>query len=115
MKALKNCIKLGSKVTVYVPATTDVDKTADTRAYVEKTASLLAECFGGATSSPAIGYWLSSVSGLVREDTTIVFAYASEADLTQKIDTVVGWCEAMREELTQESIALEINGEMYFI
>ena len=115
MKTLKNCIKLGSKVTVYVPSTTDVDIQTDTREYVEKTASLLAGCFGGATSSPAIGYWLSSDVGLVRENTTIVFAYASEADLSAKIDTVVAWCDSMREELTQESIALEVNGEMYFI
>ena len=115
MKTLKNCIKLGSKVTVYVPSTTDVDKQTDTREYVEKTASLLAECFSGATSSPAIGYWLSSDVGLVRENTTIVFAYASESDLSKSIDTVVEWCDIMREELRQESVALEVNGEMYFI
>jgi len=93
----------------------DVNKQTDTREYVEKTASLLAACFGGATSSPAIGYWLSSSAGLVRENTTIVFAYASESDLAAHVDDVVAWCDTMREELTQESIALEINGEMYFI
>lgn len=115
MKALKNCIKLGSKVTVYVPATTNVNETFDNSGHVDKTASLLSECFGGATSSPAIGYWLSSSAGLVKENTTVVFAYASEADLTNKIDTVVEWCENMKKDLSQESIALEINGEMYFI
>ena len=115
MKRLTNCIKLSSRITVYVPSTTDVNKQIDNTAFVDKTASILSECFGGATSSPAVGYWLSTSAGLVRENTTVVFAYASESDLTAKIDTVVDWCEAMKRELAQESIALEINGEMYFI
>lgn len=115
MKSLKNCIKLSSKITVYVPATSDVDRAIDNKEQVDKTASLLADCFGGATSSPAIGYWLSSSHGLVRENTTIVFAYASEAALKANTDRVVSWCEEMRDSMKQEAIALEINGEMYFI
>jgi hypothetical protein len=115
MKTLKNCIKLSSKITVYVPATSDVNNAIDNTEYVNRTAALLSEYFGGATSSPAVGYWLSNNAGLVRENTTIVFAYASETDLAAHVDDVVAWCDSMREEMTQEAIALEINGEMYFI
>ena len=108
---LKQCLKLSSKVTVYVPATQGVNTATDNKA----TAALLSECFGGATSTPALGYWLSPVAGLVAETTTVVFAYASDADLQRNIGRVVDHCEALKREMEQESISLEINGDMYFI
>ena len=112
---LKNCFKLSSKVTVYVPATDNVNSAIDNTEQVKKTAAALASMFGGATSSAALGYWMSPAAGLVAEATTVVFAYASDADLQQHIEEVVELCSTMKEEMHQEAIALEINGEMYFI
>ena len=112
---LKACIKLSSKVTVYVPATCGVDTAADNTEQVKSTASLLSSLFGGATSTPALGYWLSPVVGLVAENTTVVFAYASDADLQNGIESVIEHCETLKRDMKQEAIALEINGEMYFI
>ena len=102
---LKACIKLSSKVTVYVPATNGVADAADNTEQVKKTAALLADLFGGSTST----------AGLVAENTTVVFAYASDADLQNGIAAVVDHCEALKQEMGQEAVALEINGEMYFI
>ena len=73
------------------------------------------ECFGGATSTPALGYWTSPTAGLVKEKTTLVFAYADEKSLNENLDKVVTWCENVKTELSQDAIALELNGEMYFI
>lgn len=112
---LKNCLMLSSKITVYVPATNGVDTATDNTAQVKRVASALSEYFGGATSTPALGYWLSPVAGLVAENTTVVFAYASDADLQQHIEEVVSLCEELKNEMGQEAVALEINGEMYFI
>lgn len=64
---LKNKIVLSSKVTVYVPATVAVDQAVDNTEQVKRVASALSGWFGGATSTPALGYWLSPVSGLVAE------------------------------------------------
>ena len=114
-KKLKNCFKLSSKVTVYIPSTTDRNKEIDNTEYVNKTATLLSECFGGATSTPALGYWTSPTAGLVKEKTTLVFAYADEKSLNENLDKVVDWCESLKTELKQDAIALELNGEMYFI
>ena len=114
-KRLKNLFKLSSRLTVYVPATNNANEIIDNKPYVDTCAALLSDCFGGATSSPALGYWLSASKGLIRENTTIVFAYASEADLQTKLDRVIDYCERLKTELSQESIALELNGEMYFI
>lgn len=115
MKSLKNCVKLASKLTIYVPATNNINTAADNTAQVEKTAALLAGLFGGSTSTPAVGYWLSDAAGLVRENTTVVFAYAHEKDLEANIEKVIDYCESLKSEMGQEAIALELNGEMYFI
>ena len=112
---LKNVFKLSSKVIVYVPSTINVNEEIDNTEYVNVCASLLSDCFGGATSTQALGYWMSGTAGLVKEQTTMVFAYASEADLQAKIELVIDYCETLKSELSQDAIALEINGEMYFI
>ena len=112
---LNNMFKLSSKVTVYVPTTCDINKPCDTSEWVDACATLLSNCFGGATSTEALGYWTSPTAGLVKEKSIMVFAYCSDADLQAKIETVLSFCEAMKSELSQDAIALEINGEMYFI
>lgn len=112
---LNNMFKLSSKITVYVPSTCDIDKVVDTTEYVNKTAELLSNSFGGATSTEALGYWMSPTVGLVKEKSIMIFAYASDSDLSDNLDKVIEWCEIMRDELKQDCIALELNGEMYFI
>lgn len=115
MKELEKFMKLASKVTVYVPATVDVNKAADNTKQVEQTAKVLSECFGGATVTPAVGYYMSETGELVTEKTTVVFAYADTAALEQHIDRVIQLCVDIKREMKQESVGLEINGEMYFI
>lgn len=115
MKKLKNLVALRHKVTIYVPATVDVDKAVDNTAQVDAAAALLSGLFGGATSSPAVGYWLTGSGQLVRENTTIVFAFAAEEALEDGIDKVVEFCDNLKAEMAQEAIALEVDGSMYFI
>lgn len=112
---LKNMIKLSSKITVYIPSTTDINKEVDTTKYIDSCATLLSNCFGGATSTNALGYWTSPTAGLVKERSTMVFAYCTTDDLDAHIETIIDFCENMKTELKQDAIALEINGEMYFI
>ena len=112
---LKNMFKLSSKITVYVPSTTDINKVIDNKKYVNNCATLLSNCFGGATSCETLGYWTSPSQGLVKERTTQVFAYCSDSDLQENIEKVIDFCENLKNELSQDAVALEINGEMYFI
>ncbi|WP_313584628.1 hypothetical protein [Lacrimispora sp.] len=112
---LQNLFKLSSKVTVIVPATININEGIDNAPFVDKVASLMAECFGGATASQTLGYWKSPVVGLVKEKSTTVFAYCSEADLQAHADKVIDLCESLKTEMAQDAIALEINGEMYFL
>ena len=112
---LKNMFKLSSKITVYIPSTCDINQQADTKKYIDECAVLLSESFGGATSCEALGYWVSPSAGLVKERSTMVFAYCSDTDLQNKIESVLDFCETMKKELNQDAVAVEINGEMYFI
>ena len=112
---LQNMFKLSSKVTVYIPSTKNINEVINNTQYINQCATLLSECFGGATSTPALGYWMSNTAGLVKENTTMVFAYASDTDLQANIEKVITFCENLKAELKQDAIALEINGEMYFI
>ena len=115
MNKLKNLIKLGCKVAVYVPATTNINNKIDNSKYVEKTGGFLSECFGGATSTKCVGMWMSNTEGLIKEKTTLVFSYCTTEQLEKNIDAVIDYCISLKNELKQESIALEVNGEMYFI
>ena len=40
MKKLQNCFKLGSKITIYVPSTVDVDKQVSNTKYVNAIADI---------------------------------------------------------------------------
>lgn len=115
ISALKNLIPLNSKITVYVPATVDVDKEIDNAPYVERVARMLSEAFGGATSTPAQGFWVSQENALIRENTTMVFAYCRTEDAEKYMEDVVRLCVSLKHEMNQEAIAMEYNGDMYFI
>ena len=115
MKKLKNMIKLGCKVSVYVPSTTDINIKTDNSEQVAKTAEMLSSKFGGATATKALGLWMSDSQGLVREEVTIVYAYCTSEQLELHADDVVTYCENLRDEMKQEAVSLEINGELYFI
>ena len=104
-----------SKITVYVPATVDINKEIDNTAQVERVARLLSECFGGATSSPGSWVLVAQDGALVAEKTTMVFAYCDTAAAEKYIDDVVTLCNELKHEMGQEAVALEYNGSMYFI
>lgn len=108
-------IRLTSKVSIYVPSTTDVSVTIDTSSWVAKVASTLSSYFGGATSTEASGFWVSDKDGLVREKVTIVYAYCTSSDLELRQADVLALAEEMKAELKQEAVSVEINNELYLI
>ena len=115
MNALKQFMPLKSKITVYVPGTVDINKAIDNSAQVRHVAAVLASAFGGATSTPAQGFWMSAAGELVTEQTTMVFAYCTTEQAEEFMPDVLTMCNILCVEMRQEAIALEYNGEMYFI
>lgn len=112
---LQNLIRFSHKVTIYVPGTQGANTEADNAEWVDRTAQTLSEMFGGATSTPGRGYWMSTQHGLIRENTTLVFAYAKEADLIASSDALVEYLETMKQGMEQEAVAMELDGEMLFV
>jgi hypothetical protein len=112
---LKNCIKLGCNVKIYVPSTTNIDKPQDNILWENSSLELLSRIFGGATSTKALGCWLSQSGALVKEGVTLVISYTTQEDLEKNIDEVYDFCLKMKTELKQEAISLEVNGELYFV
>lgn len=110
-KRLEKLQPLRHRVAIYVPGTNGVNTAADNARYVRMAAALLSDAFGGATATPAVGYWMSESAGLVAEATTVVYAYATNTAL----DDVIDFCDGMKTELHQEAIALAIDDSMYFI
>jgi hypothetical protein len=82
---------------------------------MDRALSLLSKEFGGATASSAMGAWVSNQGELIKENVTVVFAYARQEQLEESISRVYDFCLEMKNALTQEAIALEVNGEMYLI
>lgn len=114
-KKLANCFKLSSRLSIYVPQTVNVNEYIDNTKYVNDTLTILSKYFGGATASQAKGSWLTSNGELVIESTTIVFAYCNTRQLEESFDKIHDYIQRLKKEMSQEAIAIELNGEMYFI
>lgn len=111
-KTLSNLFKLSHRVTVYVPSKQRDGRPAP--ALVESTTAALADTFGGATASTALGYWRLATGEMQSESVTVVFAYAKELDETS-VARVVTLAESIKAAANQESVAIELDGEMYFV
>ncbi len=111
---LENLFKLSSKVEIFVPSTINVDKKVSNTKYVNTALKLLNDCFGGSTATDGLGSWQSG-DKTVKEKVKIVFGYCSELQLTESIEKIIDFCEALKIDMSQENIAMTINGEMYFI
>ena len=112
---IAGAVKLDSRVSVYVPGTTDTDKPADNREQVEKVAAKLSAMFGGATATEARGYWCSQSAGLVAEGVTIVYSAATPEAVQAHAAEVVQLCQQIKEDMQQEGVSLDVDGTLYII
>lgn len=74
----------------------------------------------GATIQPGAGCWMSETCGLVKEDTTTIYAACTAEHLAEKIGDVLELCRNLKVEMKQEAIALQLDGVpgssgLYFI
>ena len=109
-------MSLTERVAVYVPSTINIDKSIDNTHYVNEVTSKLCKLFGGATSYNAMGSWFSDELGkVVTEDVTIVYSNCTKEQLENNIFQVWDIANNLRNEMSQECISLEINGDLYFV
>lgn len=113
-KQLKALFPLSQKVRLYIPSTINIDEVIDNREQVEQTLKLFGELFGGATSYEAVGAWNGSNGKLVQESVTIVESYANKLE-SNDIVQVIDYAKQLCKNMTQDAIAVEVNGSMGFI
>lgn len=117
--ALQLAYRLGRthQIGVYIPTTIDVDKAVDTTSYIERTQNFLKQLFGDVmtTSDMAQGVWNSEEVGLVSEAIHIVRTFVTQATLERFLGDVLEYVESLKEELSQEAMAIEVNQKLMLI
>lgn len=115
MKTLKFKFDLDCKVSIYVPSTVNVDEHTDNSVQVKRTITELAQMFGGATASKAVGGWVCANGETVLEEVTIVYSFCSSVQLQENFAKVYAIAERIKNEMQQEAVTLEVNGQVKFV
>lgn len=115
MKTLKFKFDLDSKVSIYVPSTQNVSDACDNSEQVRRVITELAQMFGGATASEAVGGWVCANGETILERVTIVYSFCNSAQLQEHFEDVYNICERIKNEMKQEAVTLEINGQVKFV
>ena len=103
------------RIALYIPSTQGANP-IDNTPYVKQALEQFSNLFGGASANPVQGSWLGE-SGLVTENTVIVYSYASQFSESTR-QTVLGIADQLKHTLNQESVALEITkvtGGLYLL
>lgn len=108
-------LERNNRIGIFIPTTLDVNKAADTSAFVSDALAFMGKKFGGATSEEAIGVWNSKEIGIVDEKVFIVHSYTTSKALKENLNEVVDFVKSMKAKLNQESMALEINKRLTLI
>ena len=106
---------LNSKVAIYVPSTINVNEECDNTQYVKNTIKQLSTWFGGATATPAIGGWVSAAGEVVVENVSIVYSFCTTEDLQKYAADIIALCESIKHDMRQETVTLEVNGQVKFV
>lgn len=106
---------LDSSIIIIVPTTTNISVPADTHYYVYKARDDFTLWFGGATCHGPYGGSCIIQKEVVLEDVYEVKSFCSTKSLEEHIGDVVALAKYICVELKQDSVAIIVNGKMYFI
>ncbi len=117
MRTLSHLYSLEHCIRLYVPGTVNVneDAAALQEATVLRVLDSFSTWFGGATAYNAKGAYKSAVAGLVMEPIVIVESYATSAAVNVNMEHVIALCESIKDEMSQEAVALEYDNRLYFV
>lgn len=104
-----------NRTAIYVPSKSATKGDLPHETFVEKTAIFLSRLFGGATASPVTGYWMSGNGELVKEQTTIVYAFGNPDDIEENYDELLDFCAGLKDSMGQESIMCEFDTNVVFV
>jgi hypothetical protein len=106
------------EVSVYVPSTKDVDKVisrSEMQQRINEVKEFLAKLFGGYSSSPIEGGFMSSDNKLVYEKVEKVTSFAPKEAFEEHKEQLVTQCSIWAQKWGQEAIGLEHEGDLYYV
>ena len=74
-----------------------------------------AEWFGGFTTIPGRGGWVSEICGKVVEDVALVSAFCTEEKMQAHLENVFALAAEVAFLMGQECVAVEVNGCLHFV
>lgn len=106
-------ITLSHVASIFVPSTVDVNKAIDNSGIIRSILAQLSEKFGGASATQVQGAWMSDSAGLVVENVTRIFCYATERESLH--DVFFNLAEDLKVELSQEAVLIDIDNVGYLV
>lgn len=101
-------------VAIYVPSTMHIDQAVDNTKELDKVIGELSSKYGGCTCTKAQGAWYSPTrQGIVREEVTIVRSNIAQAT-ADDFEFMKRLALDLKDAMKQESVTVEINGNMVF-
>lgn len=105
-------MKFNHKVGIIVPSKIGHEE-VDNSQYVNDIMLELSAMFGGASAIEQTGAWISDIDGLVIEKNVLVYAYCNE--LSGAISEIRAIARALCEEMKQDAIMIEYDGQAELI
>ncbi len=106
-------VTLSHVASIFVPSTVDIDKAIDNSGIVRSILAQLSEKFGGASATQVQGAWLSDTAGLVVENVTRIFCYATERETLH--DVFFNLAEELKVEMSQDAVLIDIDNVGYLV
>jgi hypothetical protein len=107
--------KLGNSITVYIPSHDRDCKVIDSSlrdGVKNHMLYMLTMHFGGCTEAKGVGYWLSDDNTLHNDDIVKLQSFTNHLEAEDTIDFVDTIINYLLDQLNQESVAIEIDGEL---
>jgi hypothetical protein len=108
---------LSKRVSLYVPSTQNVGKPMEPGKHerlVQDVAREFSQKFGGATCTPAEGYYTADNGELIRERITIVTSYHDKSQ-QEALAIVIPIAQVIKTRYGQEAISIETESGIEFI
>lgn len=100
-------------VAIYVPSTL-YNKPVDNRKWVDYVQYRMAHIFGGVTSYETNGGYVADDGEYIAENVTVVKAYSPNI-IKEVAESVIKIALKIKEEMQQEAVSVEYNGQLLFV
>jgi len=106
---------MNNKISIYVPSRQKSGKYVYHRArIIRDTERMLSQMFGGCTTMDVQGAYCLESGEIQHERVKIAYAYAEKLS-RGVLKKVRAYCAQLKRDCNQESIALEVNGNLYMV